>query len=259
MRRILLAVLLIFQLLPDAPSFAQEFSVVAGEWPPYTSSSMPNKGLASEIVQQAMQHAGLESRLTILPWRRCEAETLSGIHFGTFPYYTNSERDKLFLYSDPLLITSVSFFYRRDRLPNFNYTSLSALKDLKVGGILGYYYIPDFEEAGIDAIYSGSAKQSFQQLDHGWIDVVAEGTIPGWETLKELFPNRYHEFAHAKNPIQVGKQVLMVSKKWLGGRKILGQFNKGLQAIRENGIYEKILEKHGALHLVYSKAPIVAE
>ena len=40
------------------------------EWPPFTGANLIEKGVTSQIVQQALSYEGHELKVSVLPWNR---------------------------------------------------------------------------------------------------------------------------------------------------------------------------------------------
>lgn len=243
--RLLLFFALILGLLSPNPSWSEELPIATGEWAPFVSKDIPGLGFSAEIITEALAAANLKPHYIFAPWRRSEVETAQGKHFATFPYFPSGERTPFFLYSDPIVPSNMVFFYRKDRMPNFDFEKLEDLQHLTVGGVLGYFYHELFENAGLNVVYSSKTDQAFRQLDQGWVDVVAEGRLAGQYTLKKIFPTKHHLFADTKTAIRKDHLVLMASRRWPGAPTLVQRFNKGLKTIKENGRYQIILNKYG--------------
>ena len=57
---------------------AQTISIVSSQWPPYVDDSIPEKGLAVELVNKALQRKGYQPTLHIYNWQRA----LEGVESG---------------------------------------------------------------------------------------------------------------------------------------------------------------------------------
>ncbi|MTI10332.1 substrate-binding periplasmic protein [Curvivirga aplysinae] len=88
-----------------------ETLIVSGEYAPYSSANMLNDGLTSELVKRVFKEMGHKPRIVFRPWQRGYNLTKRGDYVGTFPYYKNPEREKEFLYSDPIVSWESYIFF----------------------------------------------------------------------------------------------------------------------------------------------------
>ena len=68
MKKLLTAILLVLGIMIDVS--AGSLRVVANQWPPYVDQSMPQKGMAMEIVEAAFKRAGYQQTIRIETWIR---------------------------------------------------------------------------------------------------------------------------------------------------------------------------------------------
>ena len=82
-----------------------EVIIGIGEWSPYTSSELPDRGFVSGIVTEAFSAVVIEVKFVFLPWARAIQIAKYGNLAATFPWLRSSERETNFLFSDPLFYT----------------------------------------------------------------------------------------------------------------------------------------------------------
>ena len=61
---------LLFALLLDASVMAEHLRLTGDAWPPFSDQSLPNNGLAVELVSSALQRAGHSTEYVEVPWAR---------------------------------------------------------------------------------------------------------------------------------------------------------------------------------------------
>jgi polar amino acid transport system substrate-binding protein len=75
-------ILLFLSIIISGKLLAQEELHLANDpWPPYTSNNLPNKGLATNIVQVALSKAGFSSIVSFVPWERALKGTIMGLTY----------------------------------------------------------------------------------------------------------------------------------------------------------------------------------
>ena len=224
--------------------FAEKVTLATGEWSPFTSESLPEFGFASEIVKEAFNVQGIEVEFKFFPWKRCEALVKNGEVLATFPYKKTEKRSEKFIFSKSILTTK-NFFYYVKNGKDFQYEDLSDLQGYKIGGVLGYFYKPIFEKAGLNVEYSSKEVHCLKKLLAGRIDLYPGNQIPTWELIKNELPDQVDKFATLPKPFLKGENHLMFSKDNPMADKYIEIFNKGLKKIKDSGKYDKIVKKHG--------------
>jgi len=233
-------------LLTAFPAMAQPVKLATGEWAPFVSQKMDGQGFTAEIVQHALLAAGIEPILEFYPWARCEQSLQSGDAKAAFPYARTAEREEKYVYSEPIAVSrTVLFFLPEIMGTDFDFTSLEALKDNKVGGVRGYYYEKTFTEADIAVDYASNAESSVKKLYMGRVDVMPENELVGWQLIKATYPDEQDKFAATASAMVEQPLHLIALKGDPEAAKAIEAFNKGLATIKEEGVYSSILKKYG--------------
>lgn len=223
---------------------AQELVIMTGEWEPYVSAKLENKGFITEIVAKACDAAKLQYSLKYAPWPRCEAEVLHGKALAAFPYTPTKERSAYAYFSTPLAKARTVFFYNVKKLQHFDFTSWKALKPYLITGVRGYYYESAFKQKGVYVDYSEDEDEALNKLFLKRVDLMPLNELVGWKKIEKLYPGQANLFASSANPLDESDLNLMVSKKYPNARALLEQFNQGLSMIQKSGEYKKILVKN---------------
>lgn len=249
MRRVAFPVILAHTLLFfGIPLAARErITVAAFEYPPIYQNG-EHKGLSGDIVIAAFDAAGIDVTMEFLPVTRmvnavADGEALCGI-------------GGKILFSDPALADSIAissiiqyvaqvFFYDTRKYPSLGESGIpSELKGYRIGVLNGSGIMRFLEKTKTltlipNTIHEGSAKQ----LAAGWIDAWAIVDLTGIMYLKGLYPDEFKYYAYTK-PFNRGDVSVVFSKKADpdGRHEIL--FRQGLAAIKENGIYMKIMARY---------------
>lgn len=220
-----------------------EVVLVTGDLPPYVDISKENYGCEPEIVSSAFDEVGIKIKFKFYPWNRCQYMVEKGTVFATFPYSKNEEREDKFLFSSPILWASTSFFYDERHIKKFSYNELTDLKSYRIGALEGYFYIEMLENAGLKLDSTDTEISGIKKLIKGRIDLIPIDSIQGRILLDTNFPDDSQYIQMLKKPLVRSAHHLMVSKTYPNSKEILKQFEKGLNLIKEKGVYDKILDK----------------
>lgn len=219
--------------------------LVTGEWPPYVSQELPGQGPITEIVVAALAAVGCRASVQFAPWKRCEWMLAEGKAFGAFPYVRNVAREKTFAFSQPFIRLEDRFFYLKGRLPGFDYKGSESLRSLLIGGAIGYHYEQPLREAGLRVDWASDIRASFRQLIAGRVDVVIEERWVGQTIVSELLGDQACMVGMTRDHFSLTENSLMVSRAYPDSARLLLRFNQGLEKIRADGTYARILQRHG--------------
>jgi len=110
-RRIQIFLLLLLPALALNASDMISLQLVTDEWPPYTSKQFVNHGFIAEIVLTVARGMHPDAAVFFAPWKRCEQMITDHDAFAAFPYIRTPERERLFIFSEPLFTSRGVFFY----------------------------------------------------------------------------------------------------------------------------------------------------
>lgn len=227
----------------------EEILIVTGEYPPYVSETLENKGIYYQIVTEAFKSQGIHVKIEFYPWNRCLNMVDTGMAWATFPYMQTKERLTKYYFSDALHKSGensfVLFYYK----PNKDFSSYdgSQLKDLnsfQVGGLYNYFYIPVFENAGINLDISDSETEVFLKLMSGRIDFVPSDRYVAKYLIEKNYPDQINNFSSIDITFneELNNYELLTSQQNSKATWLINVFNQGLIKIQENGIYDELIE-----------------
>ncbi|GGA99749.1 substrate-binding periplasmic protein [Agarivorans gilvus] len=228
-----------------------------GEWPPFTSQDLAQQGFISEIVRQAFALQGYNVHYQFLPWARAYRYAESGRVDGSVIWTKTPHRLKTMLFSEPVFQHTYVFFYRA--ADNFNWREMSDLRGFRIGGSEGYSYGYEFDQAvkrgELNIDYVSSDILNLKKLQAKRIDLFPSDIQVGYYLLKQLFPElQAEQFKHHPKPIvEIETHVLFSKVDLTRGKLLQAAFNKGLQELRANGTYQKLVEQASLSY--YSQTP----
>lgn len=222
--------------------------IATGELPPYVSKN-PKESVMTEVLYEVAHEMGVTFVFRFMPWKRCESAVEKLEAWGAIPYVLTPEREKKFYFSDKLFNREGKFFYysRNGTHKQIPYAGLSDLKGYIIGGVRGYYYEQSLLEAGLHVEFVTADEQNIWKLRAGKVDLVIADEVVGYYIIRKRFPLEVGNFFTLLKPLDVIGDYLMTSKKYPDTQKLLTQFNMALKKIKENGVYQRILDKQGVV------------
>lgn len=219
--------------------------LVTSEWIPYTSETMKGGGMVTEIVSAAFKESGLDIEYQFVPWLRAEEYVREGRAYAVFPYVKTDIRKETYDFSGALVGSAQTFFYLKQNIDtDLTWERYEDLKNYKIGGTFGFWYVPALEAAGLDVDTANSDEMGIQKLYRRRFDLFAVDELHGWAIVKKLYPNQVDLFGSTNQALKADDYRLMVSRTYPDAVSITKQFNAGLQRIKRNGVYSAILDKY---------------
>ena len=153
----LVALVVSWSALALADDGERQLSISVGDWPPFFVESEPGQGTVARLVRDIFAAEGYAVKFHFLPWKRAYREAANGRHDATAIWMYTADRQKDFLYSDPVMNERFVLFYRKDTPIEWN--QMQDLADLTLGGSIGYSYGPEFDNAIKDGTLSVELKK----------------------------------------------------------------------------------------------------
>lgn len=241
-------ILLYFVFSIQSPfSVAEELPQVVlatGEWAPFAGEKLPGGGMLVEVVVAALTAVNQPYKLEYLPWKRGYQYAADAKVLGTFPWGVTEERKQIFNYTDSIYRTTEKFFVRKKFDKKF--TTSEDLKGLTVCLPMGWSMAPiqRFLDKKILNLYQPHTDEAcFKAMKSKRVDLYSVNKLAGWEAIK-LAGLKTDDFKMIGPVLRENFSFIMVSKKHPKRDKFIKIFNKGISAIKENGTYQKIIDKH---------------
>jgi len=246
-KKIITAIILV---LNFSFSFAEKIDVIfaTGEYLPFTSEKLNGYGATTELVTAICKAADIKPNYRFFPWKRVEIALAKGEAFGAFPYGITQEREGKFKFSEPIysvknIIITCTKNIKTDK--KNMYKKLEDLKGYRVGILNGSFAEERIKQAGIQYNTITTVDQAIKMLYSGRIDFYIDDQVVIYDSIKRIFPKEVRYFTVLDNPFDEAKQnYVMISKKYPNSSKILERFNYGLNVIKKNGEYERIIQKY---------------
>jgi len=215
-----------------------------GDWAPYLSRNAPHYGFASHIVTEAFALVGVKVEYGFFPWARALKLAKNSSWQGSVVWLDSKERREHFLYSDVVIPSQTAFFHMKDY--QFFWTSYEDLKDVRIGGTIGYSYGEAFDAAEKTGIIKTDRAPTdilgLKKLLKGRIKLFPGNLMVIYRLIRSsLPPEKAAGLTHHINLIHGQSLHLILSKKVAGSKAMLDLFNKGLKKLKASGKYEQII------------------
>ncbi|MBQ1782337.1 MAG: transporter substrate-binding domain-containing protein [Gammaproteobacteria bacterium] len=237
LRQLLLAVVLMPTLVMGQP-----VPLVSGiGYPPFADQRLPGGGIATRVVVAAFERMGAQPTVDWLPWRRGYIATLNGDYAATFPYVRTAERQRDFLYSDPIFHGEV-YLYALPEQPEV--LTVEGLRNhtlcqpwgwtVDIDGYLEYAikrgHIRLEQPIGLDTC--------FEMLRHGRVDAVFSSPEVTDHLLAEMLPL---QLVRAPRPLAKTELYLIAPRSGRDSERLLEEFNQALALMKADGSFERLL------------------
>lgn len=235
---------------------AQAKSIVLGttDWPPYVQDNPEHKGYAYEIVLAAFKAAGYnEVKIIFMPWDDAIKAVEEGELDGIFPEYFSEKRNKEILYTHSFSESPIGFYKRVNSdivyptsHPEKNLSqTLSYMNKYRFGVVKGYVNISAFDKnKHLVKIYTDSDAKNLQQLYEERVDLAIIDQYTAEYLLYHQLPSNYkNNLVFMNPPLGYKKLYVGISRKNESASKIADDFNKGLEIIKKDGLFDQIIDR----------------
>lgn len=247
MKRVILVVTFICFSLNLNLSAREKIRLTTGEWAPYISENLKNKGLFSQITIEAFATQGVDVELGFYPWQRVFQLSRTGEWDGTIAYAKTLEREKYYNYSEPVYTGKYVLFHLKNYpLKWQKYDDLKSITIAATRGFggMGQEFIEAEERQVIKVNRLASDDQSFNMLLLNRVQAVASDAEVGYVLINKLFgADKAKLFTHSDHLIQHAKYHLVLSKNLKNSALLIKKFNLGLSTLKKSGRYAQIIKE----------------
>ena len=207
------------------------------DYPPLMAA---NGGIMNDLTEAAFQSQGVDVKFQVQPMSRI---TYS-LEDGSFPAVlgTQSWSFKSEVVPVRLFLSGLYFFTLKEKFPRgVEFDTLEELSKYEIGYSRGGSLIPVFNKAKLNPVLVVKGDQNVQKLYFGRIDMFASTELAGWGIIEKHYPNNINEFSISKKQIHKISGDIIFSKHQI---KLIKTFKKGLETIKHNGTFLKVLQKY---------------
>lgn len=225
-------------LMADTPSVIH---ISNGEWAPFMGKELPHHGFVSRIVAQAFAMEGVRVEYGFYPWARAYFLAQHGQVDASIGWYRTPERERDFLFSDAVFVESQVLFFLKEK--PVAWKTLSDLRGLNIGAVLGYTYGAEFqdleERKAVNVERTASDEQNLRKLLAGRIDAAVISLAVGERLLRTLGGDNATRIGLNPRPVNAGPLHLIFPKEQPRSGDWLRLFNRGLKRLKATGAVDR--------------------
>jgi len=221
---------------------AQEVRLMANTSPPYADASLPDQGLAPELVKHIFTGTGYTPVITIENWSRAVEGTRIGVYDALASVWYSPEREKDLLFSKPYLRSELLIL---KLVSNRGvYTSLDQLQGSRVGVRTDYAYGVDFAAIpNVQLVEEDQLVPNLLNLLDGKVDFVIADQRSAAMQLHTYLKDKITQFAVVDIDLPPVERHVAASRSWPQAEKMIDEFNRALAAAQKDGSLDAIIKK----------------
>ncbi len=209
----------------------------------FVTDTHKKNGYLVAITTEAFKRVGYEIEVVYMPWNRALDKVVKGHEEALLAAYYTKERAETMLYSESIGQTEVVLFKRQKSI--IKYSDLSDLGPYSIGMIRGAAISKEFDAAdNLGKVALPSPDVMIRMLLADRIDLLVEQRKVIHAYLKDQFPNDVNSLTALNPPLKVSKYFCTFSKKHSRHEKLVRAFNEGLQQIKMDGTFEKLIDEY---------------
>jgi len=241
-RKLVVAVTLLLLLLSPGLK-AENLDLVCSEWEPYVSKNLENMGPLAELVTAAFKKGGYDSEVSTHAWADAIAGAKNASHDGARCAWFSKERNKDFRFSSPIMLNRLSFLKLKsakiswDRIPDLEPYRFAKLKD----GVIS----KKFDNSGLQIREEKQQIDAIRLLIGGEVDMVPGDEGEALALIERYVPESAADLDFVEKSVATNSLHLIISRSHPKSKELISAFNKGIEAMRADGSYDALLEKHG--------------
>lgn len=239
--------LILYPLLSLSETYAENTSLkfCYDPYPPYTlgSAGKPEGGLKVNLLEAIVDEIdNLEASVTLMPWKRCQAEARLGNVDGILPLFKNDERSEYLEFSVGTFPQLSTFWYNKEKHPNgINWSGkFEDISHLKLGMLNGGHINEEMETQFENNLGIQRARDMdilIALLQKQRVDLIAIDDNVGRFVIEKK--QLGHLLVPVENPIST-RQSFFGFSKISGATKYRNQFDDVIKKLDNDGVIDKI-------------------
>jgi len=202
-------------------------------------------GYLEAITGEAFKRAGYETEVNYMPWKRALKMVMDGAGEALMAAYHTEERAEKMAYTESIGQTEIVFFKKKESDIDIRYSKLEDLKSYRIGMIRGAAVSKEFDSADyLHKEEESSPVLNIRKLLKGRINLIVEQRKVILSCLRNQFPDNADSLVALEPPLKISEYYNAFSKNYPDYEQKVKDFNTGLQMIRIDGTYQKIIDKY---------------
>ena len=236
--------LVLFSIIGFYARSQESYQIATIEYPPFYQDTQIDKGIACELVIEALKIEQKQVEFRFIPPMRMLLDINSNITLCGLG--RDLQKDNIDIeVSDTIFNVQLSFLYDSRKHPNgIQFSQLSDLKNYTIGVLSKSKTEELLKSHQHTALISNTSTTGLaKQLVNNRIDLWATVDIAGLMLMDELLPNDKVYYKSTK-PFQVSEINVVIPKRMDKDKELLNAINSGIKILKENGEYQKIIDKY---------------
>jgi polar amino acid transport system substrate-binding protein len=244
MKKLCLPVVLI---LITISAFAQEVKIVTENYPPYNYEENGKvKGVSTEIVRAVLKEMGLNIKITVYPWARTYRLALEEPNTLIYSIARTPEREHKFKWVGVIAPADQVLLSLKERT-DIKLNNLDDTRKYKIGtvrdDVIEHHLLSNGFKVGKNIDRCNNYNSNIKKLLRKRIDLCAIGKLVGYNILRKIGHEPGDTVKQVYRFDVLSKGVNMAFQKDTPD-EVVNKFRRGLEKIKENKTYDKILSKY---------------
>lgn len=223
---------------------AETLRLVADPWPPFNDQTLLNNGVASDLVTTALTRAGYTTSYVQVPWARAVRGLQQEIYDVLINAWYADERAVFGYYSQPYLINRVRFLQRKDSQIEFR--QLPDLYPYSIAVVRGYAYSSEFDQdSRLTKVGVLGFEMGARMLHARRVQLALEDELVARYHLSRSLAGIRDQLEFLPQPLSENGLHILISRQHPQHQQIADAFNKAIEAMRADGSYAQIFQRHG--------------
>jgi polar amino acid transport system substrate-binding protein len=216
-----------------------ELRLASDEWPPFTGAPGSERA-AIELVQTALDRAGIPASTEIVDWKAVEAGIRSGEFDGSAAIWRTEQREKYLLFSAPYLENRLVLIGRSGS--DVSATRMVDLAGKRVAAVGSYAYGDAVKTAtGVLFINSRNDQDCLDKLLAGEVDYMLIDELVARHLLTFQPEETEANLEIGLNPLSRRLLHFAIRRDVPGADRIISAFDAEIREMLGDGSYAKIL------------------
>jgi polar amino acid transport system substrate-binding protein len=230
-------------LILAAPALAAPLQIVANSYSPFTDQKLPYNGLATDLVSSALSRAGFASEYHEEPWARALQGLQRDKRDIIIAAWYSAERESYGQFSEPYLINKIRFI--RKKGSHIDYQQLTDLHPYLISVIRGYAYTPAFDsDSRLQKHPVNSFVSAARMVVRGHAQLTVEDELVAQHAFNGELSDVREQLEFLPKPLSESPLHILVRRSHPQQQQIIDGFNAAMRAMRADGTYQKIVQRH---------------
>ncbi|UZP67204.1 transporter substrate-binding domain-containing protein [Desulfovibrio mangrovi] len=237
-----LSLVIICLLGVNSSAAAADVRLAIPDWPPFSSSELPDNGVMTDLVVSAFHESGYAVTVTMLPWKRALLKGEEGEVDAVLGASYLKEREACFLYSQWCYRVE-PYFFCMAREKEYE-ASVEDLCPATLGVYRGSVFLKELAETCLTIEEGNDHEQNLKKLGNERLDyaLTHPEVVLYMVQTGAISPGLLHVCGkpYAQDAVHV-----VFSRRNGKAAQLAAAFDEGMLKLLQSGEYDAILKRHG--------------